>query len=208
MPEKNNQAGSSDFTELNREQDERLKKKHRGTQKIKNSESTNLRDLLEDFADEHITDENKIIEEQSLQFIVFRVKDCWFAFEDKYVAEVIKVSNVSPFPLMPDYYKGVIAFRGEVLPLIELSSIFTLINEPADVIFNLSRRAVVVTYNKMIAVFNSDYLEGIVNQHPKDFLDKDQIDVRCQELCKGVFVDDNNLINIIDVEKLFQKTKV
>jgi len=172
-----------------------------------NNETASLREIIEKSKQEQ--QEKRQDESVELaQYVVFRVKDSWFGFEGGVVQEIIKLKKISPFPLMPDCYIGLVPHRGTVLPVIELAEVFSLTKEPTDAEFNLSKRAIVIDFDKMLFVVSTDYLEGIVLHDPNAMLNEDQIDENFKEFVKKTFVHRDNLIKILDVEKLIAKIKV
>lgn len=60
-------------------------------------------------------------EEKELErFLTFKTEELIFGIETKYVVEIITEFNIRVVPLVPDYIKGIINLRGEVLPIIDL----------------------------------------------------------------------------------------
>ena len=61
-------------------------------------------------------------------FLTFVLRDECFGISISAVKEIIEYDNVTSIPLMPDFVKGVLNLRGEVVPVIDLSIRF---NKPA-----------------------------------------------------------------------------
>jgi methyl-accepting chemotaxis protein len=55
------------------------------------------------------------------QYLTFGIRDEFFGISIETVKEILEYSNVTPIPLMPDFVKGVLNLRGEVVPVIDLS---------------------------------------------------------------------------------------
>lgn len=62
------------------------------------------------------------VQEQIGQFLTFLVDSESFAISILDVKEIIEITNVTHVPLTPDYIHGVINLRGNVVPVIDLSS--------------------------------------------------------------------------------------
>ncbi|GAA0362903.1 chemotaxis protein CheW [Bowmanella denitrificans] len=58
---------------------------------------------------------------QHHQYLTFVLRDECFAVGIEAVKEIIEYSGVTAIPLMPDFVKGVLNLRGEVVPVIDLS---------------------------------------------------------------------------------------
>lgn len=71
-------------------------------------------------------------------YFTFTIKNDLFGISVKLIREVLKYTKVFKTPRVPDYIKGVINLRGEVVPVIDLSSRFygveSLISESTSII--------------------------------------------------------------------------
>jgi len=63
-------------------------------------------------------------EEDIRQFLTFHVGTETYGIEVKNVREVIEFDNVFRIPAVPEYIRGVINLRGEVVPVIDMASRF------------------------------------------------------------------------------------
>jgi two-component system chemotaxis sensor kinase CheA len=60
------------------------------------------------------------INSNMLKLLTFRVNDKSFAMNTDYVMEIINVFAITQFPMLPDYIKGVINLRGQIIPVIDM----------------------------------------------------------------------------------------
>ncbi len=75
---------------------------------------------LDDMDYEMMEDYEKSIERDMCRFLTFKSDDLIFGAEASYVVEIITNYMVRSMPLVPDFVKGVINLRGQVLPIIDL----------------------------------------------------------------------------------------
>ncbi|MHB1948045.1 MAG: chemotaxis protein CheW [Gammaproteobacteria bacterium] len=61
-----------------------------------------------------------------IQLIVFRAGNEEFGVKIEEVREIIKLVNVTPIPESPDFIKGIINVRGEIVTAIDIRSRFSL----------------------------------------------------------------------------------
>ncbi len=54
------------------------------------------------------------------KYMIFSICDGEFGVSISYIQEIIKIMPVTPIPDMPDYMKGLIELRGEVIPVTDL----------------------------------------------------------------------------------------
>ncbi len=64
------------------------------------------------------------------RFISFRLSEQEYCVEILRVREIIKISNISPLPEMPEHVKGIINLRGRIIPIIELRAKFGMPSAP------------------------------------------------------------------------------
>jgi purine-binding chemotaxis protein CheW len=65
------------------------------------------------------------------QFLTFRIGNEHFGLELSKTREIIEFNGITSVPLMPDFMRGVINLRGEVVPVIDLA--VRLARAPIDV---------------------------------------------------------------------------
>jgi len=80
----------------------------------------------------------------ALQYLTFQLGDEVFAMDIRAVREIIQYSNMTIVPLMPEFVRGVINLRGQVVPVIDLQSRFgrtvsTVGKKTCIIIFDASR---------------------------------------------------------------------
>ncbi len=66
-------------------------------------------------ANELSTNVNEIV-----QYIVIRIGDEQYGIDIKYIDNIVRMQQITRVPQVPDYFKGVINLRGEVLPVLSL----------------------------------------------------------------------------------------
>ncbi len=81
-------------------------------------------DVLDDAYDD---DEEDTMKDR---YFTFRIGDEEYGIEIEHVLEVIGLQKITEVPDMPDYVKGVINLRGQVIPIIDIRKRFNM--EPRD----------------------------------------------------------------------------
>ena len=67
------------------------------------------------------TDKNDVMQdEESIQYLTFKLDDESFATEISKVREVLEYTQVTPVPRSPEFMQGVINLRGSVVPVVDL----------------------------------------------------------------------------------------
>lgn len=80
--------------------------------------------------------ENKIVNEESKQYIVAKLGIEQFGIDISYVDNIVRMQRITRVPKAQPYFKGIINLRGEVIPVMSLRLKFDL---DEDVITNTTR---------------------------------------------------------------------
>lgn len=132
------------------------------------------------------------------QIVVFQLADEEYAVDISQSKQIIMVSKITPVPNTPDYVRGVINLRGQIVPVIDLRKRFGITGT--------------VEKERIITIEFDDILIGILVDEIKEVLWYDvekelesapDIDSSIrQDYIKGVVKKGKRLIVLIDLEKL------
>lgn len=84
--------------------------------------------MSKDADQQMLLDDAVLVEEDSMKnrYLTFRVGDENYGIEICCVTEIVSMQKVTEVPDMPDFIKGVINLRGQVIPVIDVRSRFSL----------------------------------------------------------------------------------
>ena len=112
-----------------------------------------------DIAENEFDDEE---DEDSMKnrYLTFRVGEEDYGIEIVYVTEIVGMQNITEVPDMPEFVKGVINLRGQVIPVIDVRICFKLKSREYDdrtcvVVVNIGKNAIgliVDTVNEVINI--------------------------------------------------------
>ncbi|EIJ78785.1 chemotaxis signal transduction protein [Bacillus methanolicus PB1] len=132
--------------------------------------------------------------------VVFRVGSEEYAFPIQYVISIEKMERTTPIPHLPEYVKGIVKVRGELIPVVDFENILynrqLVINEGTRLIVLHTPEmslGVLVNEAKEIAEIPSDNLKqiGLIAYQKTSYF-------------TGVANLDKRLITVIDPLKLIQ----
>lgn len=89
---------------------------------------------------ELLVEEGKAAPAATIQFIVIRLGEEQYGIDIRNIDNIVKMQSITRIPKMPDFLKGVINMRGEVIPVISIRRKMDLAD---DVITKLTRIIVV-----------------------------------------------------------------
>ncbi|MGP1569896.1 MAG: chemotaxis protein CheW [Eubacteriales bacterium] len=78
-------------------------------------DSANEDDALDNFADANIMSDSPMV-----KLLTFNIGEKVFAIDTDYVKEIINVFSITHFPILPNYIKGVINLRGQIIPILDM----------------------------------------------------------------------------------------
>lgn len=120
------------------------------------------------------------------------------------VLEVLEKQNITRVPNAPDYIKGIINFRGEVVPVFESRKKFNLPSRPDDASYVI----VVLDLSQDSEIFRI----GAVVDRVKDVISIDDQSIRPvppmskefnTEFLEGIYKQNDTFIMLLNVEKVF-----
>ncbi|WP_218110122.1 chemotaxis protein CheW [Oligoflexus tunisiensis] len=95
---------------------------------------------------EHLDDDWDEDEEDSMKgrYLAFRVHEEDYGIEIQYVTEIVGIQKIAAVPEMPDFIKGVINLRGQVIPVMDIRTRFRM--PPQE--YNERTCVIVVNYDE------------------------------------------------------------
>ncbi|MGD0094369.1 MAG: chemotaxis protein CheW [Planctomycetota bacterium] len=84
----------------------------------------------EDLEEELLEDEEE--DAQKDKYLTFRIVNEDYAIEIAHVTEIVTAQKITEVPDMPEYLKGVINLRGQVVPVVDVRTRFRLPPRPYD----------------------------------------------------------------------------
>lgn len=141
-------------------------------------------------------------------YLTFLLNQELYAYKVSEVIEVIELQKVTIIPKTPPYIMGVINFRGEILPLIDVRKKCGL-NATAE--FNADNSVLIVLEinkedpdNKLTVVSIVNNVSDVVDVKPIDIMPIPDFDTKIKtEYTEGIFKHKDNFITILDTSAIF-----
>jgi purine-binding chemotaxis protein CheW len=132
-----------------------------------------------------------------IEMLSFRLGEEEYAVMVDAVKEVLKNRDLTPVPNAPDYVLGVMALRGPVLPVIDLSRRLGLPPGRTDE----KSRIIVVSVNEEDAGIHVDRVTGVVRIAPEAVRPTPETIEHGAEFLRGIARKDDKLYILLDIEK-------
>jgi len=125
------------------------------------------------------------VQSKTQQLVAFKLSDEEYGVEITQVQEIVRMSEITRIPGMPDFIEGVMNLRGKIIPVIDLRKRFLLPGKAVDdksriVVVNVSGQIIGLIVDSVsevinlsegqitpipstIAAIDAEYLDGVVN---------------------------------------------
>ncbi|MBN2010793.1 chemotaxis protein CheW [candidate division KSB1 bacterium] len=141
---------------------------------------------------------------ETTQYLTFKFDNEHYALEISKVREVLDFIKVTKIPRTPDFMRGVINLRGNVVPVVDLKLKFGMaaIEKSVDTCIIISE--IKVDDNDTVLGLMADSVDEVIEMEPKNIEHAPQIGMRLNtEFIKGVGKRSDEFIIILDIDKIF-----
>lgn len=142
--------------------------------------------------------EEKDYTSEKKQIVIFQLAGEEYAVDITQSKQIIKISNITPVPNTPDYVRGVINLRGQIVPVVDLRKRFMIEGNG-----NRERIITVEVRDILIGLVVDSINEVLWYDSEKELELAPEVSGGIkQELVKGIVKRENRLIVLIDLERL------
>jgi len=130
------------------------------------------------------------------QFVCFKLADEEYAMDIQCVQEVIRVKRITPVPQMPEFCRGVVNIRGNVIAIFDLRKVFHLPEKPLD---EASKFLITKVDDVMMGLIVDEILDNI-KLEPAEIDPTPTVKMKIEKECvKGLGSLEGRMIVIIDL---------
>lgn len=145
---------------------------------------------------------NNLNLEELLQFIIFRSGHEEFGIQIDNISEIIKTNEITPIPNSPNYIKGIINVRGEIVTVINMKSLFMLTGDD----HNETKHIVVIKNDTSMFGLMVSEVSEVIRVLKKDIKPPPVlINETHTDFVSGIFFHDERLIIILDIYKMLAR---
>jgi purine-binding chemotaxis protein CheW len=142
-------------------------------------------------------------------YLIFELEKEYFALNIENLIEAIEIEELTPVPEMPDYIKGIMNFRGDILPVVDMNIKFNLQKDK-----DLSDSVILVLKFRLN---NKDVKLGAIVDAVSDVLEIDFKDITAlpeigtkynTNFIKGVIKYKDEFVVLPDIQKIFAADEI
>ncbi len=151
-------------------------------------------------------EQQKESESVEKQYIMFTVGDQQFGVEIMQTREIINMTELTDMPSSPDFVKGVVNLRGEIVPIVDLEKKL-MIDKGGQT--EKEGRIIVVSINDNLVGMQVNQVEGIIRLNNEDIGKAPELSKGIKRnYIKGVGKLEDNLLIILDLASVLTPEEV
>lgn len=132
------------------------------------------------------------------KFLTFSLGDEFYGIDIEYVTEIVGIQPITVVPEFPDFIKGIINLRGQIIPVMDARAKFK-----RDIIDYNDRTCIVVVQVTDISIgIIVDAVAEVLNIDDENIVPPPMVGGTGRKYIKSVGKHENSVVLIIDCEKL------
>lgn len=141
---------------------------------------------------------------ETRQYLTFRLGDEVFATDVAQVREVLDFTTITKIPRTPEFMRGVINLRGNVVPVVDLRLCFEMSRTEQTVNTCIVVVEMVVDGETSVIGALADSVEEVIDLEPESIQPPPRIGTKIRtDFIKGMGKRDSQLIMILDIDRAF-----
>lgn len=151
-------------------------------------------------------EELRIMENDTIQYIVVRLGDEQYGVDIRFIDNIVRMQHITRVPKVPEYLKGVINLRGEVIPVM---SIRVKMGLPEDEITRTSRIIILKLEQYGTVGIIVDEVKEVVTLNAEDIekIAYDSKEEKTNFLC-GIGKHEGGLISLLDFNLVMHDNEI
>lgn len=145
-----------------------------------------------------------LIKSTSIQYLTFRLDNEVYALDITKVREVLDFTTITKVPKTPDFMRGVINLRGNVVPVLDLKLKFGLQKTEKTVSTCVIIAEIPIDGEDAVFGVLADSVQEVIDLEPAQTEPPPRIGTRLKtEFITGMGKRDDNFIIILDIDRAF-----
>lgn len=142
--------------------------------------------------------------QQTTQHLSFTLDDEVFAVDVARVREILEFRGANRIPQVPDYLRGVINLRGNVVPVVDLRLIFGLPATPSTISTCVIVLEINIENEAVVAGALADSVREVLELEPGEIEPAPRLGNRLKtEFIKGIGKHNNQFLMLLDIDRVF-----
>jgi purine-binding chemotaxis protein CheW len=141
---------------------------------------------------------------ETRQYLTFKLGDGVFATDVAKVREVLDLTTITKIPRTPDFMRGVINLRGNVVPVVDLRLCFEMTKTEKTVNTCIVVVEILMEGESTVIGALADSVEEVIDLEPEQIEPAPRIGAQIRtDFIKGMGKRDSQFIMILDMDRVF-----
>ena len=141
---------------------------------------------------------------ETTQYLTFKLEDEVFAVDISKVREVLDFTTVTKVPRTPDFMRGVINLRGNVVPVVDMRLKFGMSKTEKTVNTCIIIVEISLEGESTVLGALADSVQEVIDLEPQQIEPAPRIGTRVKtDFIKGMGKKDDHFIMILDIDRVF-----
>ncbi|MDP2158347.1 MAG: chemotaxis protein CheW [Nitrospirota bacterium] len=141
---------------------------------------------------------------ETTQYLTFKLGDEIFALDISKVREVLDYANITKVPRTPDFMRGVINLRGNVVPVVDMRLKFGMTKTEQTVNTCIIIVEISIEGETTVLGALTDAVQEVIELGPEQIEPAPRIGTRLRtEFIRGMGKRDDHFIIILDIDRVF-----
>lgn len=141
---------------------------------------------------------------ETTQYLTFRLEDEVFALEISKVREVLDFTTITKVPRTPEFMRGVINLRGNVVPVVDMRLKFGMTKTEKTVNTCIIIVEIALDGDTTVLGALADSVQEVIDLEPNQIEPAPKIGTRLKtEFIRGMGKRDEHFIMILEIDKVF-----
>lgn len=155
---------------------------------------------------DHVSKNANFIEEdtQKNKFLTFSLGQEYYGIDILYVTEIVGIQPITVVPEYPDFFKGIINLRGEIIPVMDARIKF----KKEELIYNDRTCIVVINVSGLSIGIIVDAVSEVLNIDEDHIVKPPNLSQQGRKYIKSIGKSEGHVILILDCEKLLNEDEL
>lgn len=143
------------------------------------------------------------------QYLTFTLEDEVFALDISKVREVLDFTTITKVPRTPDFMRGVINLRGNVVPVVDMRLKFGMTETKKTVNTCIIIVEIDLDDEKTVLGALADSVKGVIDLGPEEIEPPPKMGMRLKtEFIEGMGKEEDHFIIILDIDRVFSSIEL
>lgn len=141
-------------------------------------------------------------EDSHLTIISFEYSNVTYGIEVEFVREIVRLTDITPIPFSKNHIMGLMNLRGDVVTIVDFGKLLGVKESETA-----HHRVLIINYHEITFGLYVDNVKEVVTVLPQELKPFEIESITSSEILKDIIAKNNEFIQVINIEKLIEKSR-